>query len=92
MDQKVIAIAPRLFAKSPLHARAVPRRPVGGWLLPTLQHPALSYSTEEVSIHDSLDLSFRQDVAVSRLDRQLIDDLNRIEQPLPCTERLASGF
>jgi len=90
MGQTVMTLKPRLFAKSTRRTQTKPA--LCALPLPALRHPALSYATEAVSIHDSLDLSFRQDVAVSRLDRQLIDDLNRIEQPLPCTERLASGF
>jgi len=90
MDQKVTAIAPRLFVKSHWRSRAIPRPPVCSWLLPTLHHPALSYAVEECSIHHSLDLSFQSGIAVSLLDRQLIDDLNRVE--FPCPERLASGF
>lgn len=43
----------------------------------TLLHPALAYPTEADSIHRSLDLSFQQLAAVSRLDRQIIDNLCR---------------
>lgn len=41
------------------------------------QHPALLHPPEEESIHHSLDLSFHQTIAVSRLDRQIIDNLSR---------------
>jgi hypothetical protein len=40
-------------------------------------HPALSHPAEELPIQDSLDLSLLQSIAVSRLDRHLIDKLNR---------------
>lgn len=42
---------------------------------PVLQHPALSLPAEPDFIHHTLDLSFQQTVAVSRLDRELIDNL-----------------
>jgi hypothetical protein len=61
-------------------------------MLFALQHPTMSYCAEEVSIHDSLDLSFQRNIAVSLIDRQIIDNLTAIHQPLPCVERLASGF
>jgi hypothetical protein len=61
-------------------------------LLPRLQHPALSYAAEDVSIHHSLDLSFQRGIAISLLDRQIIDNLTRIKQPQQCAELLASGF
>lgn len=81
MGQTVLAVSPRLFANS----RQRTLKPIlCAPLRPALQHPALSYATEEVSIHEALDLSFRRDVAVSRLDRELIDNLSRIKQ--------ASGF
>jgi hypothetical protein len=53
--------------------------PFGTPLIPALQHPALSYAAEEVSIHHSLDLSFRPTIAVSHVDRQIIDTLSRIK-------------
>jgi hypothetical protein len=92
MDQKVTAISPHLFAYSRRRIRVSSRPPLSSWLLPALQHPALSYAAEEVSIHHSLDLSFQRGIAVSLLDRQIIDNLSRIKQPLQCVELLASGF
>jgi hypothetical protein len=77
MHQKVTSISPRLFAESPCRARADSRQPSTCWDLPTLQHPALSHPAEADPIHHSLDLSFRQAVAVSHLDRELIDNLTR---------------
>jgi len=92
MDHKVTSIAPRLFAHSLRRNRVGPRPPLKSWLLPALQHPALSYPAEEVSIHHSLDLSFQRCIAISLLDRQIIDNLSRIQQPLQYAELLASGF
>ena len=92
MHQKVTSISPRLFANSLRHIRVSSRPPLSSWLLPVLQHPALSYAAEEVSIHHSLDLSFQRGLAISLLDRQIIDNLSRIKQPLQCVELLASGF
>jgi hypothetical protein len=90
MGQTVLTLKPRLFAHPTRRNQIRTMQVVAPSPTSALQHPALSYATEEASIHNSLDQSFRQDVAVSRLDRQLIDDLNRVE-PL-CAELLASGF
>ena len=90
MGQIVLTLPPRLFANSTRRTPIKIRQPLHALLTSVRQHPALSYATEDVSIHNSLDQSLRQDVAVSRLDRQLIDDLNRVD--LLCPELLASGF
>ena len=92
MDQKVTSISPRLFANFPRRTRVRSRLPLSTSLLPALQHPALSYAAEAVSIHRSLDLSFQRGIIVSLLDRQIIDNLSRIKQPQPRAELLASGF
>jgi hypothetical protein len=92
MDQKVLAISPRLVANFPRRTQAGARPTLAGWLLPALQHPALSYAAEHASIHHSLDLSFQRAIAISLLDRQIIDNLTRIKQPRQCAELLASGF
>ena len=90
MGQIVFTLTPRRFANASRSTH--PKPTLSALPIPALHHPAMSYATEDLSIHESLDLSFWQDVALSRLDRQLIDDLNRAQQPLPCVERLASGF
>ncbi len=82
MDQRVLTVSPRLVAISPKRTPISFSQSMSSWLLPTHQHPALSYGPEEVSIHHSLDLSFQHGIAVSPLDREIIDDLTRIEQPL----------
>jgi len=92
MDQKVTSISPRLFANSLRRIQVNSRPPLSSWLLPALQHPALSYPAEAVSIHQSLDLSFQRGIAVCLLDRQIIDSLSRIKQPLQYAKILASGF
>jgi hypothetical protein len=92
MDQKVTSISPRLFANSLYRIRVSSHPPLSSWLLPALQHPALSYAAEDISIHHSLDLSFQRGIAVSLLDRQIIDNLSRIKQPQQYAELLASGF
>jgi hypothetical protein len=92
MDQKVTAISPRLFGNRSRRIRTTSQSPLRSWLLPTLQHPALSYGTEEASIHRSLDLSFQGGIAVSLVDRQIIDALISINQSAPCVQLLASGF
>jgi hypothetical protein len=92
MGQIVFTLTPRRFTNSSRCTQPKPKPTLSALSIPALHHPAMSYATEDLSIHESLDLSFWQDVALSRLDRQLIDDLNRAQQPLPCVERLASGF
>jgi len=92
MDHKVLAISPRLVAKFPCRTQVGARPTLASWLLPALQHPALSYAAEHASIHHSLDLSFQRAITISLLDRQLIDNLKRIRQPLQYAELLASGF
>jgi len=92
MHQKVTSISPRLFANSARRTRVGSLPPLSSWLRPALQHPALSYAAEEVPIHQSLDLSFQRGIAVSLLDRQIIDNLTTIKQPLQYAELLASGF
>jgi len=84
MGQIVFTLTPRRFANASRCTQPKPKPTLSALPIPALHHPAMSYATE--------DLSFWQDVALSRLDRQLIDDLNRAQQPLPCLERLASGF
>ena len=92
MDQKVLAISPRLFANSLCRTQVGARPPLASWLLPALQHPALAYAAEDASIHYSLDLSFQLAITISLLDRQIIDNLTRIRQPLHYAQLLASGF
>jgi len=78
MNQKVISISPRLRA-NPLRTRVSFQSALRTSPFAALQHPALSQAVEaeEVSIHHSLDISFRQTIAVSHVDRQIIDDLSR---------------
>jgi len=85
MGQIVFTLTPRRFANASRCTQPKPKPTLSALPIPALHHPAMSYATEDLSIHESLDL-------LSRLDRQLIDDLNRAQQPLPCLERLASGF
>ncbi|MGA7155813.1 MAG: hypothetical protein WBY53_03135 [Acidobacteriaceae bacterium] len=69
MDRNAFAFSKYLRANSPRRNSQ-----------PTLSshlHPALSYPTDSDSIHHSLDLSFQQSIAISRLDRNLIDNLCR---------------
>ena len=79
MQQKVTSISPRLVGDSPRFARASSLPHWSSSDLSALQHPALSHPAEADPIHHSLDLSFRQAVAVSHLDRELIDNLTRPE-------------
>jgi hypothetical protein len=92
MDKKVTSISPRLFANALRRTRVSSRPHLSNSLLPVLRHPALSYAAEDASIHRLLDLSFQHGIAVSRLDRQIIDNLSRSKQPLQYAELLASGF
>jgi hypothetical protein len=79
MNQKVIAARRR--ANSPRLTRVSFPTPLSTALTPALQQSALSYSAEaeEASIHHSLDFSFRQTIAVSHVDRQIIDNLSRLK-------------
>ena len=78
MNQKVISISPR-FRANPLRTRVSFQSALRTSPFAALQQSALSYSAEaeEASIHHSLDFSFRQTIAVSHVDRQIIDDLSR---------------
>lgn len=49
----------------------------------TREHPALSYPAEEDAVQFSLDLSYQQSIAISRLDRQLIDNRRTLKPSVP---------
>ncbi len=90
MNQNVLAISSRLVPIPVSRIQVNSKLPPGGCLIPSLQHPALSYASEGVAIHNSLDLSFQRAIAVSDLDRHLIDELTRVKPPLHRAELLAS--
>jgi hypothetical protein len=77
LDDNVFAVPQRAFATIFRTTRTNLQPILSSRSLPRLQHPALSHPAEADSIHNSLDLSFQQTIKVSRVDRQIIDNLSR---------------
>ncbi len=79
MDRNEVIASRRPLTSAPCHTHRQ-SLPILSSLRPrALQHPALSHPAEDDSIHHSLDLSFQRAIAISSLDRQIIDSL-----PEPC--------
>jgi hypothetical protein len=75
MDCKIFTAPQRALATIVRNTRSNIQPLLNNFSRTALQHPALAHPAEEDSIHRSLDLSFHQTIAVSHLDRQLIDNL-----------------
>ncbi len=76
MDHSVFSLSQRRLASLSRQALANSQQLLSTLRLPKFQHPALAHPAEDDSINHSLDLSFQQSVAVSHLDRQIIDKLS----------------
>jgi hypothetical protein len=81
MDRKVFTAPQRALANIVRNTRSNIQPLLSSCRRPMLEHPALAHPAEQDSIHRSLDLSFHQTIAVSHLDRQLIDNLSRNRCP-----------
>ena len=77
MDRKILTAPQRALATFVRNTRSNIQPLLNNLSRTALQHPALAHPAEPDSIHRSLDLSFQQSIAVSRLDRQIIDNLSR---------------
>lgn len=77
MNHTLFTVPRRAFAAIARHTRSNFQPILSCPSLPELQHPALSHPAEKDSIEHSLDLSFQQAIAISKLDRQIIDNLSR---------------
>ena len=77
LDQKILTAPQRALASIVRSTRSNIQPLLSSLGRTTLLHPALSHPAEEDLIQHSLDLSFQQTIAVSRLDRQIIDNLSR---------------
>ena len=82
MNHILFTAPPRAFSTIGRHIRSKFQPVLSSLSLLALQHPALSHPAEEDSIQHSLDLSFQQAITVSNLDRQIIDNLSRINSAL----------
>ncbi len=87
MDRNVITPTSNSLPTFPLLQS--PNQLLGLLSLPTLEHPALAHPAEDDGIHNSLDLSFQQAIAVSNLDSQIIDHLSH-QRYLPLQTLTAS--
>lgn len=77
MDQKIFT-APQRALASIVRSTRSNIQPLWNTLSRTAPlHPALAHPAEDASIQHSLDLSFQHAIAVSTLDRQIIDGLAR---------------
>jgi hypothetical protein len=83
LHQNVFFLPQRAFAMIARRTRTNFQPILNSLGLRELQHPALSQPAEDDSIHETLDLSFQQAIEVSRVDRQIIDNLSRSPQKLP---------
>ena len=77
MDRKLFTAPQRALASLVRNTRSNVQPLLNRLGRPALEHPALSHPAEDHSIHQSLDLSFQQSIAISRLDREIIDNLCR---------------
>jgi len=77
MDRKILTAPQRALATFVRNTRSNIQPLFNNLSCTKLQHPALAHPAEPDSIHRSLDLSFHQTIAVSHLDRQIIDNLTR---------------
>jgi hypothetical protein len=77
MDRKLFTAPQRALASLVRNTRSNVQPLFNRLGRPALEHPAFSHPAEDHSIHQSLDLSFQQSIAISRLDREIIDNLSR---------------